>query len=179
MSQSREQIIQSTSRKLAAAAPDLASFTATIGLDGFVDEIIAVVDKRHGTDKYDAISTIDVFGKKILAATGQSGNFELVTKQAKLGGNGPIMANAMASAGFSVNYIGAIGHPTIHPVFEEMALRAKCIGITEPGHTDALEFNDGKLMLGKYSHLTEVNWANIIDRVGRAASFNLRCPTAQ
>lgn len=167
MPQTRDQITQSTSRKLAAAAADLASITATIGLDGFVDEIIAVVDKRHGTDKFDPIATIDVLGKKILAATGQSGNFELVVKQMKLGGNGPIMANAMASAGLSVNYIGAVGYPAVHPVFEEMARRAKVIGITEPGHTDALEFSDGKLMLGKYSHLTEVNWANIMLRVGR------------
>jgi sugar/nucleoside kinase (ribokinase family) len=167
MPQSREQITRSTSEKLAAAAATLPSITATIGLDGFVDEIIAVVDKRHGNDSFDAIPTIDVFGKKILAATGQSGNFELVVKQMKLGGNGPIMANAMAAAGLSVNYVGAVGFPTLHPVFEEMARRAKVISIAEPGHTDALEFNDGKLMLGKYSHLTDVNWANILLRVGR------------
>jgi len=166
-SPSRDQITKSTSTKLSAAAANLASITATIGLDGFVDEIIAVVDKRHGTGKFDAIPTIDALGKRILAAAGQSGNFELVVKHAKLGGNGPIMANAMASVGISVNYIGAVGFPTIHPVFEEMAHRAKVISITEPGHTDALEFTDGKLMLGKYSHLTEVNWANIMLRVGR------------
>ena len=57
----------------------------------------------------------------------------------KLGGNGPIMANALASAGLSVNYIGAVGFPTLHPVFEEMARRAKVIRIADPGHTDALE----------------------------------------
>src|SRR5207302_5723824 len=102
MPASREQIAQSTSGKLAAAAGGLKSVTATIGLDGFVDEIIAVVDKRHGTGTFDAIPTIDAFGKRVLSATGQSGNFELVVKQAKLGGNGPIMANAMAAAGLNV-----------------------------------------------------------------------------
>jgi hypothetical protein len=77
------------------------------------------------------------------------------------------MANAMAAAGLSVNYVGAVGFPVLHPVFEEMARRAKVISICEPGHTDALEFNDGKLMLGKYSHLTDVNWNNLLLRVGR------------
>src|SRR5665213_1515716 len=167
MPQSREQIAQSTSRKLAAAAPQIPSIKATIGLDGFVDEIIAVVDKRFGTQKFDAIQTIDVLGRKITAAAGQSLNFALVVKQMKLGGNGPIMANALAAAGLGVNYIGAVGFPTIHPVFEEMARRAHVINIAEPGHTDALEFNDGKIMLGKYNHLTDVNWDNILLRVGR------------
>jgi sugar/nucleoside kinase (ribokinase family) len=166
MSQSRDQICQSASRKLAAAAETLSSIKATIGLDGFVDEIIAVVDKRRG-EQFDAIPTIENFGRKILAAMGQSGNFELVVKQAKLGGNGPIMANAMAAAGIGVNYIGAVGFPTLHPVFEEMARRANVISIAEPGHTDALEFTDGKLMLGKYSHLTDVNWNNLMLRVGK------------
>ena len=61
---SRQQICQSASQKLAAAAPTLSSVKATIGIDGFVDEIIAVVDKRHGVDQYDPIKTIDVFGGK-------------------------------------------------------------------------------------------------------------------
>ena len=41
------------------------------------------------------------------------------------------------------------------------------ISIAEPGHTDALEFSDGKLMLGKYESMNDVNWNNLIARVGR------------
>ncbi|HEX4792258.1 MAG TPA: PfkB family carbohydrate kinase [Humisphaera sp.] len=164
---SRQQICQSTSQKLAAAAPTLSSVKATIGIDGFVDEIIAVVDKRHSVDQYDPMKTIDVFGNKILRAAGQSSNYELIVKQQKLGGNGPIMANALAAHGLSVTYIGCLGYPTLHPVFAELAKRAKVISIAEPGHTDALEFSDGKLMLGKYESMNDVNWDNLIARVGR------------
>ena len=165
---SRQQICQSTSQKLAAAAPTLSSVKATIGIDGFVDEIIAVVDKRHSVDQYDPIKTIDVFGNKILRAAGQSSNYELIVKQMKLGGNGPIMANALAAHGLSVTYIGCVGYPNIHPVFAELAKRAKVISIAEPGHTDALEFSDGKLMLGKYESMNDVNGEdNLIARVGR------------
>src|SRR5206468_7525083 len=123
-----------------SAAPTLASVKATIGIDGFVDEIIAVVDKRHSVEGYDAIPSIDMFGNKILRAAGQSSNYELVVKQMKLGGNGPIMANALASHGMSVTYIGCVGYPTIHPVFQELARRATVISIAEPGTTEALEY---------------------------------------
>jgi sugar/nucleoside kinase (ribokinase family) len=168
MSLTREQIALSASKKLAAAAPGLKNTKALIGLDGFVDEIIAVVDKRHSFNEYDPMKTIAALGQKILDAAGQSSNYELVTQQTKLGGNGPIMANALASFGLAVTYIGSLGFPGLHPVFQEMAGRAKVITIAEAGHTDALEFEDGKLMLGKITALDDVNWKNLIARVGKA-----------
>ena len=166
MSLSREQICQLASSKLTAAANQLPLMKALVGLDGFVDEIIAVVDKRHGHESYDAIATIQHFGSKISGAIGQSSNYELVVKQTKLGGNGPIMANALASLGLSVTYLGNLGFPEIHPVFQELATKAHVISIGEPAHTDALEFADGKLMLGKLTPLNEVNWDNLLARVG-------------
>jgi sugar/nucleoside kinase (ribokinase family) len=163
---SREQICKSAAQKLSAAAPQLGSVKATVGFDGFVDEIIAVVDKRHNFERFDSVRTISHFGGKITAAAGQSSNYELIVKQMKLGGNGPIMANALASAGLGVTYVGNLGYPNVHPVFEEFSRRASVISIGEPGHTDALEFDDGKLMLGKITSMNEVNWDNLVSRVG-------------
>src|SRR5207249_1410162 len=51
------------------------------------------------------------------------------------------------------------------PVFQDMANRAKVISIAEPGHTDALEFEDGKLMLGKITAMNDVTWENLLARV--------------
>jgi sugar/nucleoside kinase (ribokinase family) len=164
----RQQICELASAKLEAAAEQLPSMKAVVGLDGFVDEIIAVVDKRHGHESYDAIPTIERFGSKVCDAAGQSSNYELVVKQMKLGGNGPIMANALASMGMSVTYLGNLGYPEVHPVFQDFAKRAHVISIGQPAHTDALEFADGKLMLGKLTPLNEVNWDNLINRVGEA-----------
>jgi sugar/nucleoside kinase (ribokinase family) len=164
----REQTCELTGRKLAERAPSLKSIKATLGLDGFVDEIIAVVDKRHGPgEQYEPVKTIDALGRKICAASGQSSNYELVIKQRKLGGNGPIMANALASLGLDITYIGNLGVPAIDPVFEPLARKARVISIADPGKTDALEFEDGKLMMGKHQTLGEVNWDNLISRVGR------------
>jgi sugar/nucleoside kinase (ribokinase family) len=171
----RQQICQSAARKLSAAIPTLSSVNAMIGLDGFVDEIIAVVAKRFDKDRYEAMKTITVLGEKILAAASQSSNYELLVKQTKLGGNGPIMANALAAAGLAVTYVGNLGYPSIHPVFAELAERAKVISIAEPGHTDALEFEDGKLMFGKHQTLGDISWDNVVQRVGKDKLKNLVC----
>jgi sugar/nucleoside kinase (ribokinase family) len=137
-----------------------------IGFDGFVDSIITVVDKRYDATRFDPVETIDRFGKKILGAAGQSSNYELVVKLEKLGGNGPIMANAMVQLGLPVTYIGCLGYPTIHQVFQELAQRAECLSLAGPGLTDALEFRDGKLMFGKHHTLKEVNWDRICQIIG-------------
>src|SRR4051812_33198786 len=166
MKLTREEICGSTSKKLAAATGSLKGMSATIGLDGFVDEIIAVVDKRHDNARYDPVRTIAQIGQKIANAAGQSSNYELVVRQMKLGGNGPIMANALASIGLGVTYVGAVGFPSVHPVFQDLATRAFVIPIGEPGHTDALEFADGKLMLGKYTaQMDAINWETLMARL--------------
>jgi len=94
-----------------------------IGFDGFVDSIIAVVDKRYDAVRYDPVATIEQLGKKILGAAGQSSNYEMVVTLEKLGGNGPIMANAMAQLGLPVTYVGSLGYPAVHPVFQDLAAR--------------------------------------------------------
>lgn len=137
-----------------------------IGFDGFVDEIIHVVDKRNNPDDYDRITHINSFAERIASGAGLSANIELVPVQTKLGGNGPIMANAILSQGHNVSYIGAIGNDTIDPVFEEFADNCRTVvSLTEPGHTDALEFYDGKIMLGKMHNLVEVSIENLLKKL--------------
>lgn len=152
---------------LAAAMPTLGQRRAVIGLDGFVDQIISVVDKRESAERFTRVPTLTAMGQKIIAAAGKSTNIELVVERVKLGGNGPIMANALAVFGLQVTYIGNLGYPHLHPVFEDLARRATVHSIAEPGLTDALEFEDGKIMLGKHAPLRDVNWRNLIERVGR------------
>lgn len=144
-----------------AAAARVPQLSAFIGLDGFVDEIIAVVDERRDARTYSRIPTIASLAERIGAAAGRSTNVELVTTRTKLGGNGPIMANALAAFGVKVTYLGALGYPTLHPVFDEFAKQADVHTIADPGRTDALEFEDGKLLFGKMFPLAEVTWDNI------------------
>lgn len=146
---------------LESAASRVPQLTAFLGLDGFVDEIISAVDERQNAKEYSRIPTISALAERIAAAAGRSTNVELVTTRTKLGGNGPIMANALAAFGVKVTYLGALGHPVIHPVFDEFCRQADVHSIADPGRTDALEFEDGKLLFGKMFPLAEVTWDNI------------------
>ncbi len=148
--------------------------SAFVGLDGFVDDILHVVDKRESADKYVRLPTIAQLAERLAGAAGRSTNVELVSQLNKLGGNGPIMANALASFGLKVSYLGILGYPNLHPVFADFAKRAEVHSIAEPGYTDALEFDDGKIMLGKHQSLKQMHWDNIKARFGRdkfAAKF--------
>jgi sugar/nucleoside kinase (ribokinase family) len=152
---------------LSASIQRAEHLTAFVGLDGFVDEIIHLVDTRQDAQRFDRIPTISRFAERIAGAAGKSTNLELVTTRVKLGGNGPIMANALAQFGLDVTYLGALGWPNRHAVFDEFARRADVHTIAPPGLTDAIEFEDGKIMLGKTTQLGDVNWKNIQDRYGR------------
>ena len=158
---------EQTAARLQAGLAHAAGLRAFVGLDGFVDEIIHVVDKRDSAEQFHRLTTITKLADRLRGAAGKSTNIELVTQRTKLGGNGPIMANALARLGLKVTYVGALGFPNLHPVFADFARQAEVHSICEPGHTDALEFDDGKLMLGKTAHFNEINWAEIQKRFGR------------
>jgi len=155
-----------TAGALATAQNELKTKHALLGFDGFVDEIVRVVDKRHSLAEHSEISTIAHFAERLSQAAGKSTNIELVVQKMKLGGNGPIMANALAVLGAPVTYIGNLGYPAVHPIFAELAKRTTVISFAPPCHTDALEFDDGKLMLGKIAPLNEITWENLMRHVG-------------
>ena len=164
---SQEDLRQSVATKLRERKEKVQQSTAFVGLDGFVDEIIHVVDKRMDVAGFERIPTIQGFSDRIGEAAGRSTNLELVTQRIKLGGNGPIMANALAKAGIQVTYLGALGYPDPNPVFKPLVEKAtKVFSIANPGHTDAYEFQDGKLLMGKLTPLNEMRWKNIVDRMG-------------
>ncbi len=154
-------------QQLLATETRAGQLTAFVGLDGFVDEIIHVVDKRDSAEVFSRLPTIANLAARLGAAAGKSTNVELVSTLTKLGGNGPIMANALASFGVRVTYLGTLGYPNLHPVFGPFARRAEVCSIAEPAHTDALEFEDGKIMFGKIDPLKEVTWSTIQQRFGR------------
>jgi sugar/nucleoside kinase (ribokinase family) len=161
-----QEIRAQCAQALLAQQDRAAHMSAFVGLDGFVDEILHVVDKRENAELYQRLPTISQLGARVSAAAGKSANIELVNQITKLGGNGPIMANALASFGLKVTYLGVLGYPNLHPVFQDFAKRAEVYSIADPGTTDALEFEDGKIMIGKHSSLKQVTWENIQARFG-------------
>jgi sugar/nucleoside kinase (ribokinase family) len=154
---------------LSDAADRLSASKATIGFDGFIDEIIHAVDVRSDKDTYVPIPTIESLGRRILSAAGKSANIELVPLRQKLGGNGPLMASALGSLGPKIVCVGLMGKP-LQAVFEKLALdlpNIEMISAGEPGFTQALEFTDGKLMLGKPGTMRDMNWPNLVAALGK------------
>lgn len=164
---SPQELREQCAKRLLASVEQASNLSAFIGLDGFVDEIIHLVDVRHNATSFERIPTIARLSERLAGAAGKSTNIEAVVQRVKLGGNGPIMANALCRFGVAVTYVGALGYPTLHPVFTDFAAHAEVHSIAPPGLTDAYEFEDGKVMMGKTTQLGEVTWQNIQLRYGR------------
>ncbi len=131
-----------------AALPGLGNLHCLLGFDGTVDVICKPVKERDGVgDQYKAFPTIRDFGQRVIDADGKSALIEIVAEQEKIGGNGPIMANALAQSGLPVDYIGTMGKPDIHPAYSEFVNRLQVHSIANPAVTHALEFSNGKVML--------------------------------
>lgn len=144
----------------------LAQTTATNGFDGFIDSIVRVVKTRNDQDTVSLFETMNSFGKYILEKSGSSCSIELVESSTRLGGNMPIMSNAMASLGIKVNCIGALGYPNIHGVFKEISLNCQVFSFADPGTATAFEFEDGKIMFAQMGALNNIGWKEVRNAIG-------------
>jgi hypothetical protein len=143
----------------------LATKTATLGFDGFIDSIQRVVRSKSasGTTYF---NTLKEFGEYTVERS--AGNFSLELHEAikKPGGNMPILALAMAPWVKNVNCIGGMGFPTINPLFAAFPENCNLYSFGEPGSSTALEFSDGKMIMGEMSNLNTTNWQRIADLIG-------------
>jgi hypothetical protein len=159
---------------LIAASNEPLATEYLIGFDGFIDEILDSVAKRQDSEHYTPIETIRDFGLRILEAEEKGTNLELVTKKIKIGGNGPILASSLIAQGHLPSLIGTLGAPLIEPLF--LPLTEKCkkvISIAAPGHTDAIEFSDSKILFGKMSHLLNCDKTCLEEHISKQELISL------
>lgn len=153
---------------------------AVVGFDGYIDTMVDVVDQRDSAQPrdYRRILTIEALAKRIAAAAGLSTNLEIRTRSIGPGGNGPYMAGALARLGTGVTCIGALGDASIDPVYAPLAAICEQVwSIADPARTDALEFNDGKVMLNHPDAIDCVTWERVVERIGMD-SLRTACRTA-
>lgn len=156
---------------LHAARKKPVSKHALVGFDGFIDTVVAAVDRRTGPgDAYMPMAAIASFAARIAAAAGKSTNIELYPRMVKAGGNGPLMAKALAAAGVDVTLVGSLGHPEIHPAFGDFPPNCRLVSLCPPAETTAVEFGDGKVMLGLHQSLENITLPAIEAAMG-ADSF--------
>jgi sugar/nucleoside kinase (ribokinase family) len=169
----RQKVAAAAADAMERAARDGRMPTALVGFDGFLDAIYDVVDRRRDMTPtgYERIRTISEFASRVAAAAGRSANIELVLREERFGGNGPLLASGLAALGAGVTYIGAVGGAEsprmLHPAYEPFTRRCRrVLPIAPTARTDALEFDDGKVMFNHPASVQEVTWDRLVEVVG-------------
>lgn len=144
----------------------LASKKVTAGFDGFVDTILRVIRTKEDHQSPILFKEVREFGEYIVERAGKSFGLELEEIITKLGGNMPLMSDAMAHLGVSVDCLGTLGFQTIHPVFKRIHSNCRLHSFANPGLTTALEFNDGKILLAQMESLNAAGWDTMKETVG-------------
>jgi hypothetical protein len=145
-----------------------------VGVDGYIDKIQKAVKLRTagGVEFY---PTLTEFSERIAAAAGKSGQVELVTQEVKIGGNAPIMSNALGYIGIATYCLGNAGFPDKNPVYNSLHERVSTLSIGNPAESAALEFNDGKMILSDLSVFRDLDWkkvSHVIDPAAMKAAMN-------
>jgi hypothetical protein len=83
------------------------------------------------------------------------------------------MAHALGRLGVRVDCIGMLGHPRVRDLFAGMDPNCTLHSFSEPPHTTALEFDDGKVLLASSALLDAVDWPTVRERVGLDRLINL------
>jgi hypothetical protein len=157
MERNTAKVLSQLSQTLAELNKNRSTLKAFVGFDGFVDYIKKAVKQRRGQETI-YYETLTEFSERIRQATGKSGQVEMTTNKVKLGGNAPILSNALGKLGVANYCVGSLGYPKLHPVFLSMNERCKVISLQDPGESHAIEFSDGKLILSELSVFQGYNW---------------------
>lgn len=144
-----------------------------IGFDGFTDSISALVQKRADREHFTRYSTLKSFGQAILQAGDKSANFELALLETRVGGNAANLAKALCFFEQKVYLAATLGDQSVEPLFANLAKECAEIFLLGPSDsTDAVEFSDGKLLLGKMKSLLDLSLDKIIDLIGADTLFH-------
>lgn len=130
---------------------------ALIGFDGFVDNIRKAVKSKH-SDSVEYYPTLTEFAARINAASGKSGQIEMITTRTKLGGNAPILSNALGKLGIKNTCIGSMGYPRKNRAFSTMHTNCELLSLLNPGASDAIEFADGKMIFSDLKIFDQYDW---------------------
>lgn len=179
----RREVSCRAAASLRAAAAEIPETSVLVGFDGFVDVILDAVRMRRSMapNDYERIATIGELAERIAGAAGVSGNIELVRREVRFGGNGPLLASGLARLGAATTLVGCVECPDrtgqVHPLFTVVADRCRrIVPLGPPGHTDAIEFTDGKIMLNQTGPVQLADWGRIVGMMGLEA---LRAAVAQ
>jgi len=136
------------------------------GFDGCVDTVRRV---GSGGDESAAtrIATLEELGTEIAtsAAADSSLSISWTRHGRRTGGHVSHLARAYRRLQFGPTIVGTCGDPVLD-IFRREFDDCTIHSLGEPGHTDAIEFDDGKLLLTENGDGRMLDWADLRSRVG-------------
>ncbi|HET7324391.1 MAG TPA: hypothetical protein VFJ06_08675 [Halococcus sp.] len=136
------------------------------GFDGVVDRIRTAVATRQNSENYERMDSLEAFGTRITDAAAQdsSCSIEWICERNRAGGHTAHLGRAMERLSQQPTIIGTFGTPP-REVFTEEYDHTELISLGSAPVTDAIEFDDGKVLLSDTQRLATLDWEEILSTV--------------
>lgn len=148
------------------------------GFDGFVDEMIELVDERQSPEAYQVVGQISEFAAEIARGAGKSMLREIIVHRQDAGGCAVNISDGLTALGVTTDCFATLGEPQ-HKAFAEVGGRCRTFEswACEPGRTLAFEFKDGKVMFSSVQHLNDFK-PDVVQRYLEKGAYPQRCHEA-
>jgi hypothetical protein len=135
------------------------------GFDGYCDRVRTMVDARTGPEEYDRMETLSALSTRLgdSVEMGTSCSIEWLNEDSRAGGHTSHFGRAFSRLGFEPTVIGTYGEPP-RPLFREELAGCELHSVGSPSYTDAVEFDDGKLMLNEIGSMASLDWGRLCER---------------
>lgn len=141
---------------------------ALLGIDGMIDEVWEVVDRRVGPGDYTLMTRMMDFGTAITQRGTGGLAKERILKRRTSGGFVCNTGRAAATLGLDTTLLGTFGKGDHDPAFGEVAKLCRLVSVGEPARLHVLEFADGKIMLPNLDELINLRWDTLVSGLGEA-----------
>lgn len=168
-----KQVLEKVCLQLEKATEKKEAFSVFAGFDGFVDTLVKPIRSSGMDGELEFFDGIADFGSYLRTKAGKSCSLELHRIVEKIGGNAPIYASAISGMGAQVNCVGTFGYPVTQEIFHGIGEKVKLISISNPGKCTALEFNDGKVMLGENDGINDIDYKLLAERLGEETLYRM------
>lgn len=136
------------------------------GFDGFVDNV-RTVGRGANNGVSTRITTLDEFGEEIMTSAAADSSLSISWERngRRTGGHVSHLSRVYQKLGFDPTIIGMCGDPLLD-LFKQEFADCTIYSLGEPGITDAVEFDDGKLMLMESGDAAMFDWESLRTQVG-------------
>ena len=142
-----------------------------VGFDGCIDRLVRL--RKNQNIPPDYFKSVSEFSSFITNYANQSADINVKKVDERIGGNGPILADALARKSVPLACVGAFGYPELERIYEPMNDICDLISVEEAGFTFILEFDDGKIMFSGADSFYNITWRRLEEIIGHSGFFKL------